>query len=127
MTDEDVQFEVALAAGDTTNVFDSLVSLDEWSESHSSDACVTLVVAIQPRDPSRRYEALGAPKRYHDEGGWDRLLDPLDQNLRREVLCYGDFVQAAYTVFHSMLSAAAAAQHSQHQTLKALPKQVKNI
>uniref|UniRef100_A0A0E0J8P1 Uncharacterized protein n=1 Tax=Oryza nivara TaxID=4536 RepID=A0A0E0J8P1_ORYNI len=62
MTDEDVQFEVALAAGDTTNVFDSLVSLDEWSESHSSDACVTLVVAIQPRDPSRRYEALGAPK-----------------------------------------------------------------
>uniref|UniRef100_A0A0E0MHT1 Disease resistance N-terminal domain-containing protein n=1 Tax=Oryza punctata TaxID=4537 RepID=A0A0E0MHT1_ORYPU len=48
MADEDVPFEVAPAAGDTTTVFDSLVSLDEWSESHGSDARVTLVEAMHP-------------------------------------------------------------------------------
>uniref|UniRef100_A0A0E0MA79 C2 NT-type domain-containing protein n=1 Tax=Oryza punctata TaxID=4537 RepID=A0A0E0MA79_ORYPU len=61
MADEDAPFEVAPAAGDTTTVFDSLVSPDEWSESHGSDGRVTLVAAIQLRDPSRRYEAVGAP------------------------------------------------------------------
>ncbi|KAF0928541.1 hypothetical protein E2562_005987 [Oryza meyeriana var. granulata] len=61
MADEDAPFEVAPAAGDTTTVFDSLVSPDEWSESHGSDGRVTLVAAIQLRDPSRRYEAVGSP------------------------------------------------------------------
>ncbi|XP_040384385.1 protein PLASTID MOVEMENT IMPAIRED 1-like [Oryza brachyantha] len=61
MADEDAPFEVAPAAGDATTVFDSLVSPDEWSESHSSDGRVTLLAAIQLRDPSRRYEAVGAP------------------------------------------------------------------
>ncbi|KAL6641385.1 hypothetical protein ACP70R_019566 [Stipagrostis hirtigluma subsp. patula] len=60
MADEDAPFEVAAAAGDTS-VFDSLVPSDEWSESRVSDGRVTLVVAIQLRDPSRRYEAVGAP------------------------------------------------------------------
>lgn len=62
MADEDAPFEVAAAAaaGDT-NVFYSLVPSDEWSEPRSSDGRVTLVAAIQLRDPSRRYEAVGAP------------------------------------------------------------------
>lgn len=60
MADEDAPFEVSAAAGDT-GVFDSLVPSDEWSESGASDGRVTLVAAIQVRDPSRRYEAVGAP------------------------------------------------------------------
>lgn len=61
MADEDAPFEVSAAAGDTS-VFDSLVPSDEWSESAGgSDGRVTLVAAIQVRDPSRRYEAVGAP------------------------------------------------------------------
>ncbi|EAZ16835.1 hypothetical protein OsJ_32307 [Oryza sativa Japonica Group] len=61
MADEDAPFEVAPAAGDATTVFDALVSPDEWSESRGSDGRVTVVAAIQLRDPSRRYEAVGAP------------------------------------------------------------------
>ncbi|XP_062201277.1 protein PLASTID MOVEMENT IMPAIRED 1-like [Phragmites australis] len=60
MADEDAPFDVAPAAGDTS-VFDSLVPSDQWSESRGSDGRVTLVAAIQLRDPSRRYEAVGAP------------------------------------------------------------------
>ncbi|PUZ40348.1 hypothetical protein GQ55_9G416000 [Panicum hallii var. hallii] len=58
VADEDAPFEVAAAAGDAS-VFDALVPSDEWSG--GSDGRVTLVAAIQVRDPSRRYEAVGAP------------------------------------------------------------------
>ncbi|CAL4932026.1 unnamed protein product [Urochloa decumbens] len=64
MADEDAPFHVAAAAGDAMSVFDALVPTDEWSESGAGaggDGRVTLVVAIQLRDPSRRYEAVGAP------------------------------------------------------------------
>lgn len=38
---------------------------------------------------------------YHGSNDWKGLLDPLDENLRREVIRYGEFVQAAYHSFHS--------------------------
>ncbi|XP_040988732.1 phospholipase A1-Ibeta2, chloroplastic [Juglans microcarpa x Juglans regia] len=38
---------------------------------------------------------------YHGSNHWKGLLDPLDENLRREVVRYGEFVQAAYHSFHS--------------------------
>ncbi|KAK3157024.1 hypothetical protein QOZ80_2AG0115190 [Eleusine coracana subsp. coracana] len=67
MADEDAPFEVGAAAGEAC-VFDSLVPYDEWSESSSQGSSdsnnngrVTLVAAVQLRDPSRRYEAVGAP------------------------------------------------------------------
>ncbi|PNT67785.1 hypothetical protein BRADI_3g32200v3, partial [Brachypodium distachyon] len=63
MADEGAPFEVA--AGETAaDVFGSLVPADEWwSESGGggSDGRVTVVAAVQLRDPSRRYEAVGAP------------------------------------------------------------------
>ncbi|XP_028772878.1 phospholipase A1-Ibeta2, chloroplastic-like [Neltuma alba] len=40
-------------------------------------------------------------REYHGSNDWKGLLDPLDENLRREVVRYGEFVQAAYHSFHS--------------------------
>ncbi|KAI8546683.1 hypothetical protein RHMOL_Rhmol07G0138900 [Rhododendron molle] len=40
-------------------------------------------------------------REYHGRDDWSGLLDPLDENLRREVVRYGEFVQAAYHSFHS--------------------------
>lgn len=65
LADEDAPFEVGAAAAGEASVFDSLVPYDQWSESSqgSSDngGRVTMVAAVQLRDPSRRYEAVGAP------------------------------------------------------------------
>lgn len=36
---------------------------------------------------------------YQGINGWEGLLDPLDDNLRCEILRYGDFVEAAYRSF----------------------------
>ncbi|KAJ7944696.1 Phospholipase A1-Ibeta2 chloroplastic [Quillaja saponaria] len=40
-------------------------------------------------------------REYHGSNNWKGLLDPLDENLRREVVRYGEFIQAAYHSFHS--------------------------
>ncbi|OIW10342.1 hypothetical protein TanjilG_28093 [Lupinus angustifolius] len=40
-------------------------------------------------------------REYHGSNDWKGMLDPLDENLRREVVRYGEFVQAAYHSFHS--------------------------
>ncbi|CAE6050043.1 unnamed protein product [Arabidopsis arenosa] len=36
---------------------------------------------------------------YQGLQNWDGLLDPLDENLRREILRYGQFVESAYQAF----------------------------
>ncbi|KAK7374461.1 hypothetical protein VNO80_07891 [Phaseolus coccineus] len=38
-------------------------------------------------------------KEYHGMSNWDGLLDPLDDNLRAEILRYGHFVETAYKSF----------------------------
>ncbi|XP_014519255.1 phospholipase A1-Ibeta2, chloroplastic [Vigna radiata var. radiata] len=43
----------------------------------------------------------GRWREYHGSNDWKGMLDPLDENLRREVVRYGEFVQAAYQAFHS--------------------------
>ncbi|KAA8522181.1 hypothetical protein F0562_012854 [Nyssa sinensis] len=40
-------------------------------------------------------------REYHGSNDWSGLLDPLDENLRREVVRYGEFIQAAYHCFNS--------------------------
>ncbi|XP_015697080.2 phospholipase A1-Ibeta2, chloroplastic-like, partial [Oryza brachyantha] len=89
-------------------------AVDEMSP--RSLAHLQRLLTLSPR-PSPKGSIADEWRRYHGEGGWDGLLDPLDQNLRREVLRYGDFVQAAYTAFHSMPSSSSASQCSQHRTL----------
>ncbi|KAL2902994.1 Phospholipase A1-Ibeta2 chloroplastic [Bienertia sinuspersici] len=54
----------------------------------------------QPEYSPRNH--LGARWReYHGSKDWAGLLDPLDENLRREMVRYGEFIQAAYHSFHS--------------------------
>ena len=86
-------------------------AVDEMSP--RSLAYMQRLLTLSPR-LSPKGSIAGEWRRYHGEGGWEGLLDPLDDNLRRELLRYGDFVQAAYTAFHSMPSAA---EHGQHRTL----------
>eukprot|EP01018_Ginkgo_biloba_P001532 Gb_38082 [translate_table: standard] len=38
-------------------------------------------------------------REYQGSNNWEGLLDPLDENLRREIVKYGEFVQATYNVF----------------------------
>uniref|UniRef100_A0A5B7B673 Fungal lipase-type domain-containing protein n=1 Tax=Davidia involucrata TaxID=16924 RepID=A0A5B7B673_DAVIN len=40
-------------------------------------------------------------REYHGSNDWSGLLDPLDENLRREVVRYGEFIQAAYHCFNT--------------------------
>ncbi|KAJ8451073.1 hypothetical protein Cgig2_026882 [Carnegiea gigantea] len=59
-----------------------------------------LLLSKQPEHSPRNH--LGARWReYHGSRDWAGLLDPLDENLRREVVRYGEFVQAAYQSFYS--------------------------
>eukprot|EP01018_Ginkgo_biloba_P009055 Gb_16887 [translate_table: standard] len=47
-------------------------------------------------------EALGDKWReYQGSKNWEGLLDPLDANLRREIVKYGEFTQATYDAFDS--------------------------
>ncbi|KAK9275096.1 hypothetical protein L1049_022355 [Liquidambar formosana] len=58
-------------------------------------------------------------REYHGSNDWAGLLDPLDENLRREVVRYGEFVQAAYQSFHSDPATSAEKAPSPHHV--ALP------
>lgn len=40
-------------------------------------------------------------REYHGCKDWAGLIEPLNENLRREVVRYGEFIQAAYHAFHS--------------------------
>ncbi|KAL5750848.1 hypothetical protein ACOSP7_025451 [Xanthoceras sorbifolium] len=58
-------------------------------------------------------------REYHGSNDWVGLLDPLDDNLRREVVRYGEFVQAAYHSFHS--NPAMSAEEAPFPRYVALP------
>ncbi|KAJ3680569.1 hypothetical protein LUZ60_016847 [Juncus effusus] len=56
-------------------------------------------------------------RQYHGENDWHGLLDPLNENLRRELIRYGDFIQMAYHAFHSLPSCGTAKQKDRHLLL----------
>ncbi|PKA60695.1 Phospholipase A1-Ibeta2, chloroplastic [Apostasia shenzhenica] len=49
--------------------------------------------------PSPRRSISGRWREFHGFCDWSGLLDPLDPDLRREVLHYGDFIHSAYHAF----------------------------
>ncbi|KAH7692606.1 Phospholipase A(1) protein [Dioscorea alata] len=53
---------------------------------------------------------------YHGSGDWSNLLDPLDENLRRELIRYGELIQSAYQSFHSSTSISLPSHHSYRPT-----------
>ncbi|KAG5061368.1 hypothetical protein AAZX31_01G192300 [Glycine max] len=60
----------------------------------------------------------GRWREYHGSNDWKGMLDPLDENLRREVVRYGEFVQAAYQAFHSdPAMSTEEPPHTQHVAL----------
>lgn len=60
----------------------------------------------------------GRWKEYHGSNNWKGMLDPLDENLRREVVRYGEFVQAAYQAFHAdPAMSTTEAPHPRHVPL----------
>ncbi|XP_073133076.1 phospholipase A1-Ibeta2, chloroplastic [Henckelia pumila] len=58
-------------------------------------------------------------REYHGSDDWTGLLDPLDENLRREVVRFGEFIQAAYHCFHS--NPSVSMEESQKPRHVALP------
>ncbi|XP_011081332.1 phospholipase A1-Ibeta2, chloroplastic [Sesamum indicum] len=58
-------------------------------------------------------------REYHGSNEWVGLLDPLDENLRREVVRFGEFIQAAYHCFHS--NPATSMEETQWPRHVALP------
>ncbi|KAI3469018.1 hypothetical protein Pfo_025681 [Paulownia fortunei] len=58
-------------------------------------------------------------REYHGSNDWTGLLDPLDENLRREVVRFGEFIQAAYHCFHS--NPATSTEETQWPRHVALP------
>jgi hypothetical protein len=81
-------------------------AVDEHMSPRSLMHMQQLLSADSPR-ASPRCTIAPRWRRLHGEGGWAGLLDPLDSDLRRELLRYGDFVQAAYQAFHSLPTASA--------------------
>ncbi|XP_055819699.1 phospholipase A1-Ibeta2, chloroplastic-like [Solanum dulcamara] len=57
-------------------------------------------------------------KEYHGCNDWLGLIDPLNENLRRELIRYGEFIQAAYHCFHSN---PATCNHEEGMRKVALP------
>ncbi|PUZ50077.1 hypothetical protein GQ55_6G030900 [Panicum hallii var. hallii] len=60
-----------------------------------------LLQPVAPDGPSPRGNIAAAWRRLHGEDGWRGLLDPLHPDLRREIVRYGEFVDAAYGAFLS--------------------------
>ncbi|KAM0905478.1 hypothetical protein ACQ4PT_017384 [Festuca glaucescens] len=65
-----------------------------------------LFLPVPPDGPSPRGDIAAAWRRLHGADGWRGLLDPLHPDLRREIVRYGEFVDAAYGAFLSRPDAA---------------------
>ncbi|KAF8712871.1 hypothetical protein HU200_028646 [Digitaria exilis] len=75
-----------------------------------------LLQPVAPDGPSPRGNIAATWRRLHGEDGWRGLLDPLHPDLRREIVRYGEFVDAAYAAFLSHPDASpAAGGHGHHR------------
>jgi hypothetical protein len=74
---------------------------EEPSAAMSPRRLERLLLPVAPDGPSPRGNIAAAWRRLHGEDGWRGLLDPLHPDLRREIVRYGEFVDAAYGAFLS--------------------------
>uniref|UniRef100_A0A0E0LR54 Fungal lipase-type domain-containing protein n=1 Tax=Oryza punctata TaxID=4537 RepID=A0A0E0LR54_ORYPU len=65
-----------------------------------------VLLPAAPDGPSPRGNIAASWRRLHGEHDWRGLLDPLHPDLRREIVRYGEFVDAAYGAFLSRPDAA---------------------
>ncbi|CAM0910946.1 unnamed protein product [Alopecurus aequalis] len=63
------------------------------------DLSPRLFQPVPPDGPSPRGDIAAGWQRLHGADGWRGLLDPLHPDLRREIVRYGEFVDAAYGAF----------------------------
>ncbi|XP_004508952.1 phospholipase A1-Ibeta2, chloroplastic-like [Cicer arietinum] len=83
---------------DLSKIWSDMKTTEEMSPRHLNNLqrLLSKTAEYSPRN------TLGSRWReYHGCNNWNGMLDPLDENLRREVVRYGEFVQAAYHCFHS--------------------------
>lgn len=62
-------------------------------------ACADHMIRPQAPATSAPYKISKNWMEYQGTNNWEGLLDPLDDNLRHEILRYGEFVEAAYRAF----------------------------
>ncbi|KAF0901013.1 hypothetical protein E2562_037427 [Oryza meyeriana var. granulata] len=67
-----------------------------------------VLLPAAPDGPSPRGNIAAMWRRLHGEHDWRGLLDPLHPDLRREIVRYGEFVDAAYGAFLARPDAAPA-------------------
>ncbi|WOL05977.1 protein PLASTID MOVEMENT IMPAIRED 1-like [Canna indica] len=63
MTDDEAPFDASplIEKNGTSNPLNSAITLEDWSMTCSTNRRITMLVVIQLRNPSRSYEAVGAP------------------------------------------------------------------
>ncbi|KAJ4956896.1 hypothetical protein NE237_013679 [Protea cynaroides] len=80
-----------------SNIWAKMKAAEEMSPRHLNRLQRLLSMSAE-RSPRNN---LGTRWReYHGCNDWTGLIDPLDENLRREVVRFGEFIQAAYHTFH---------------------------
>ncbi|XP_020576325.1 phospholipase A1-Ibeta2, chloroplastic-like [Phalaenopsis equestris] len=84
-----------------SNIFPSL-RIDEAFDKYSPRSLTRLHRLLSDSPRSSPKSSIASHWRLlHGAENWSGLLDPLDENLRRELVRYGEFIQAAYTAFFS--------------------------
>lgn len=74
---------------------------------------------LTPAAPSPRGDISRSWRRLHGSDAWRGLLDPLHPDLRREIVRYGEFVDAAYAAFLARPDAEPSSGHH-HRHLQSL-------
>nr|GMC95601.1 phospholipase A1-Ibeta2, chloroplastic-like [Ipomoea batatas] len=101
-----------------SRIWPEMKAAEEMSPRHLNRLQRLLSMSNQEYSPRN---TLGSRWRdYHGRNDWAGLLDPLDENLRRELIRYGEFIQAAYHCFHSS-PATSAEEEPSHPRDVALP------
>ncbi|GJN12470.1 hypothetical protein PR202_ga30749 [Eleusine coracana subsp. coracana] len=76
---------------------------------------------LQPAAPSPRGDISASWRRLHGSDAWRGLLDPLHPDLRREIVRYGEFVDAAYAAFLARPDASPSSSSSSLRSLQVDP------